>query len=236
MRLRGPLLAGLLGVVLIVLIVLGLVLPKAGEVRTKQTEVEAAEQQEEALRNDLRQLEATAAEAPRVRRRFAALEAQVPPTADLPGLLRLLNTIARESAVDFMNVSPGSPASAGSVSAISTNVTVAGGFFALDQFLFRLERATRAARILTITVGPGPGGPPQLQITLTVEFYTTDTSSGPGSVPGPTEGAAGSFVPPEPPEATPAPTPAPAVTPTPTGTGASPSPTGAITLSPTPEG
>ena len=233
MRLRGPLVAGLLGVVLIVLVILGLVLPKAGQVKTKQTEVEAAQQEEQDLRIDLHQLEATAAEAPRVRRRFAALEAQVPPTADLPGLLRLVNTIARESAVDFVSVTPSPPTVAGSVSAIPTNITVSGGFFALDQFLFRLERATRAARILTLTVGAGPGGPPQLQITLTVQFYTTDTSSGPGSVPGPTEGAAGSFVPPPPPSPVPT-TPAPTVTPT--ATGASPSPTGSISFSPTPEG
>jgi hypothetical protein len=63
---------------------------------------------------------------------------------------------------------------------------VTGGFFAVDEFLFRLETLPRQMKVINLTVGAGPEGLPQLQISMSAEAYTTDTSAGPGSIPGPT--------------------------------------------------
>ena len=73
---------------------------------------------------------------------------------------------------------------------------MSGGYFAIDEFLFLLETLQRAAKVTTLAITPGTGGETTtttsastLQLQMTVEFYTTDTSAGPGSNPGPTEGA-----------------------------------------------
>jgi hypothetical protein len=60
---------------------------------------------------------------------------------------------------------------------------VIGGFFPVDEFLFRLETLQRASKVPTITVSEGPDGLPQIQIQLEVRFFTTDAAAGPGAVP-----------------------------------------------------
>jgi Tfp pilus assembly protein PilO len=188
---RGPLIAAMVSVGVIVLTVAVLILPKASQVRAKQKEVAQAQQQEAALRLRLQQLQADAKDAPKDRKELAKLQAALPPTADLPGLIRLLNSIAGESGVDFMSVSPSQPSAstAGALSVIPTQISITGGFFAIDQYLFRLEQLTRAAKVTSVQLaGQGSG----LQASLSVEFYTTDTSAGPGSEPGPTTGTSGS--------------------------------------------
>jgi Tfp pilus assembly protein PilO len=185
---RGPLIAALASVGVIILIVAVLILPKAGQVRSKQREVAEAKQQQSTLQLQVQQLQAAAKDAPKDRKTLAKLQAAIPPTTDLPGLIRLLNSAAGESGVDFMSVSPSQPVASpsGNLSVIGAQITVLGGFFAVDQYLFRLESLPRAAKVTSIQVGPGPDQWPQLQVALTVEFYTTDTNAGPGSVPGAT--------------------------------------------------
>jgi hypothetical protein len=86
-------------------------------------------------------------------------------------------------------------------------VNVTGSYFALDEFLYRLETLPRAAKVTNVSVAPGAvvtsgtettdttgttstttssGMNGLLTMQLTVEFYTSDLSAGPGSVPGPT--------------------------------------------------
>jgi Tfp pilus assembly protein PilO len=120
----------------------------------------------------------------------------VPPTADLPALIRLLTAAADGAGVDFFTVAPATPQldPTGAFSTIPTAISVTGGYFALDQFLFRLESLPRAAKVTSVSITPGGAAAPgstvsSLSMQLNVEFYTTDTSAGPGSVPGPSEGA-----------------------------------------------
>jgi Tfp pilus assembly protein PilO len=220
---RGPLLAAIAGLALVILMVAFVILPKAAQVREKQGEVDAARQQEAQLEVRLDQLRALAQEAPKNRRRLRQLDAALPPGADLPGVIRLLNGIAEKSGVDFMTVAPGTPApSPFTVAVVPTQITVAGRFFSVDQYLYRLENLPRAAKVTTIQVSPGGGGLQYLQVALSVEFYTTDTTAGPGTPSdqpaGGQTGAPGATATP-----TPGTTPAPNTAPTPAA-GASPAP------------
>jgi Tfp pilus assembly protein PilO len=187
---RPALIAGLVGVVVALLMVVGLIMPKATQVRTRQREVEKAAQQEGALRVQLQGLQAAAKEAPKDRRTLKRLDKQVPTTANLPGLIRLLNKASDEAGVDFMVVAPGQPvaSASGQYSIIPLSITVVGGFFAVDHYLFLLEELPRVSKVESMVVTPGPQQLPQLQISLTANFFTTDVSAGPGSVPGPTSG------------------------------------------------
>jgi Tfp pilus assembly protein PilO len=190
MNRRAPIVAAVVSVALVVLAVVFLVLPKMSAVSAKRDEVVAAEAEEEQLLVELRALQDAQAQAPETRREISEVEAKVPPTADLPGLIRLLRDAADRSAVDLFQFSPNSPTldPSGQFSTIATAVNVTGSYFAVDEFLFRLESLPRAAKVTNVTVAPqgtGEGEGDILSMQLTVEFYTSDTSAGPGSDPGP---------------------------------------------------
>jgi len=194
---RGPLIAVAIGLGLVVLMVAALILPKASQVRSRQKQVLQAKQDEQTLRVQLQELKADAKQAGAEHKALAKLNREVPPTADLPGIIRLVNMVADQSNVDFMVIAPGQPAAASGsqASVIPTQITLIGHYFAIDQFLFRLEGLARASKVVSLQIGPGPQAttdPGQIQVLLSAQFYTTDMNAGPGSIPGSTQGATGS--------------------------------------------
>jgi len=195
---RAPIIAGVIAVAVALLAVFLLVRPKMSEVSTTEDDLQVAEDQEVTLGAQLNALQEAQAAAPETEQEIAAIDAEIPPTADLPSLFRLLQGAADRSVVDFFSFTPGSPApnTAGTFSTIASQVTVSGGYFAIDEFLFLLETLPRAAKVTTLAVTPSSAASGEtttttstsnLQLQLTVEFYTTDTSAGPGSVPGPSD-------------------------------------------------
>jgi Tfp pilus assembly protein PilO len=194
---RGPIIAAAVAVALAVIAVVVLVLPKMGQVSDTKDQLEQAKVQEDSLRATLQSLQDAEASAPQTKQEIQQLDNQVPPTADLPALIRLLRQAADSAAVDFFTVTPGTPAAdtTGSFSVIPSSITVTGKYFSLDEFLFRLETLPRAAKVTNVSITPAgetsegaTGGTPTLTMTLSVEFYTTDSSAGPGSNPGPATG------------------------------------------------
>jgi Tfp pilus assembly protein PilO len=187
---RQPLIVGLVLGAVAVILVLALLIPKLSAVNKKRDELEQARDAGQALQAQVAALEEAKREAPTIRQQLARLETAIPPTTDLPGLIRLFRSAADQAAVDFLSVSPGAPSASldGQTSVIPAEITVTGSYFSIDEFLYRLETLPRATKISAITLGQGPGGPPELQINLTAQVFTTDLSAGPGSEPGPTEG------------------------------------------------
>ncbi len=202
MRQRGPLIAVIASGVLALLVILFLVLPKMGQVREAEDEMQAAQDSEVTLQAQLRSLQDAQAQAPQTEEEIRALEDEVPSTVDLPGLFRLLQSAADRAAVDFFQFSPGSPTPDASLafSIVSSQIVITGSFFTLQEFLYSLETLPRAAKIMSVSIAPVgaaeatgtavPASTGRLQMQMTVEFYTTDSSAGPGSQPGPTQGAA----------------------------------------------
>lgn len=182
---RAPLLVGAIAIVLSVAVFLGLVFPKMRQVNETQEELKAAQDQELSLQAELARLRDIRDRAPRIRRQLARFRRQVPEVADLPGLINEMQDIATESGVDFFSIAPANPevTAGGAASQIPTTINVIGGFFQVDEFLFRLETLRRAAKVVTINIAAGPDQLPQISVTLSVEFYTTDTAAGPGAPP-----------------------------------------------------
>ncbi|HSL14809.1 MAG TPA: type 4a pilus biogenesis protein PilO [Actinomycetota bacterium] len=188
---RAPIIAGAVSAVLVVLAVVFMVLPKMSAVSEKKEEVVQAQAEEEQLLVQLRALQDAQAQAPQTRRQISAVENKVPPVADLPGLIRLLRDAADRATVDLFQFSPNAPVldPTGQFSTISTAVNVTGSYFSVDAFLFRLETLTRAAKVTNVSISPQGAGEglasDTLSMQLTVEFYTSDLSAGPGSEPEP---------------------------------------------------
>jgi Tfp pilus assembly protein PilO len=186
---RGPIIAAVAGVAVILLMVVALILPKASQISAKQKEVAAAQEQEQALQLQLQQLQADEKDAPQSRKQLDKLNQQMPPTADLPGLIKTLDSTADKVGVDFISLTPQTPTTVGTgdFSIVPLQVTVVGGFFAIDQFLYEVEGLQRISKVMTLSLTAGPDGLPQLQAVAQIEFYTTDVSAGPGSEPGHTD-------------------------------------------------
>jgi type IV pilus assembly PilO-like protein len=210
---RAPILAAV-GMALLILIVVFLaILPKVREVGVRREELKQAQQDEQFLLAELDRLRAARAQLPEVRRRLAKFNQKVPATADLPGMIRLVQNAADASNLEFFSIAPATPEVLGGTlpaapvaspsptaspsgeapppivrtpdaSIVPAEVVIIGGFFEVDQFLFRLETLPRAAKVISVAAGPGPNSAAvlgQLQVTLSVQFFTTDPNAGPGA-------------------------------------------------------
>lgn len=183
---RGPLIAGVAVAVLIVLVAFFLVLPKMGQVKDANAALEGAVTQQSTLGSQLAALQQAEADAPANRETIRKVEQAIPPTADQQGFILLLQNAAIQSSVDLFTLSPSTPVfdPATGLSTISNTLTVTGTYFALTEFLFSIETLPRAAKVTSVSLVPGDGG--MLTLSGGVDVYTSDTSAGPGSSPGPT--------------------------------------------------
>ncbi len=180
---RGPLVVGIVFALLAILAMLFVVMPKMSDVTDAEDRLEVERADELPLQTELARLRDAEDDAASLRRELARFQRAVPPVADLPGLINDLQTAADVAGVDFFQIDPGTPtpATSGQASTIPASIRIIGGFFPIDEFLFRLETLPRAAKVTTVTVAEGPEAAPQVDVQLSVEFFTTDLQAGPGA-------------------------------------------------------
>jgi Tfp pilus assembly protein PilO len=194
---RAPLLVGIGTVVVLVLVLLFLVLPKMGEVSDAQDALDQARSEQQTLESRRLALQDAQDRAPEARATIAEVERLIPPLADEPGLLLLLNNAASASGLDVISFSPspGTFDEATGLSVINVALSGTGTYFDVTEFMYRIETLPRAAKVSTISLAPGGGegstSTSALSFSGTLSLYTTDTSTGPGSVPGPQTSATG---------------------------------------------
>ena len=191
---RAPLFAALGVAGLAIVVILLLVLPKMGQVSTAQQSLDEARREGQTLESQLRALEDAKAAAPQARKTIAEVHKRIPPVADEPGLILLLQHAAIDAGIDLVSLSPGNPTldPATNLSTIPVSVSATGTYFDITEFMYQIETLPRAAIVQSIALAPGEAsgttGVPILTLTATIQTYTSDTSAGPGSEPGPTSG------------------------------------------------
>jgi Tfp pilus assembly protein PilO len=191
---RAPLFAALAVAGLAIVMILLLVLPKMGQVSTAQDQLDETRREGQTLESQLAALEDAKAAAPQARKTIAEVHRRIPPVADEPGLILLLQHAAFDAGIDLVSLSPGNPTldAATNLSTIDVSVSATGTYFDITEFMYQIETLPRAAIVLSMNLAPGEesgtSGVPLLTLTATVQTYTSDTSAGPGSEPGPTSG------------------------------------------------
>lgn len=190
---RAPIFAGI-GVAVAVLIVLFLlVLPKMGQVKDANAALTAAQAQQATLGAQLAALQQAETEAPINRETIRKVQDAIPPTVDQQGFILLVQNAALASSVDVVTISPSNPVfdPLTSLSTITNALTVTGNYFAVTEFLFKIETLPRAAKTTSVSIAPSPSetNASLLTVTLSIDIYTSDQSAGPGSTPGPTSAA-----------------------------------------------
>jgi|ERR671922_1367872 Tfp pilus assembly protein PilO len=186
---RAVIVAGAGAAILALLLIFFLVLPKLTQVSTAQQELEEAQAQEGTLSSRLAALQQAREEAPQNQAAIRRVDQQVPPTADLPGMILLLRNAATSSGVQVLSLTPSTPTleAGGGFSTISVSATGQGSYFSVVDYLFSIETLPRAATVESVDLTPAEG---TLGFVATVTLFTSDVSSGPGSEPGPTESGA----------------------------------------------
>jgi Tfp pilus assembly protein PilO len=184
---RAVIVVGAGAVILALLLVLFLVLPKMGQITDAEQELEDTRARQQLLSTQLNALKQAQEEAPQNEAAIREVDAKVPPTADLPGVILFLRNAAAVSGVQVVSLTPAIPATAesGAFSSISVSASGAGSYFALVKYLHEIETLPRAATVQSIDLNPTEGS--TLAFAATITLYTSDVSSGPGSEPGPTE-------------------------------------------------
>jgi type IV pilus assembly protein PilO len=191
---RAPLIAGVAIVAVAILMVLILVLPKSHQVSQAQDQLDETRRQGQTLASREQALQDAKDAAPQARKAIAEVERRIPPVADEPGLILLLQNAAIDAGIDLVSLSPGNPTldTATNLSTIDVSVSATGSYFDVTEFMYQIETLPRAAIVQGVSLAPGSGtgtsGVPLLTLTATVRTYTSDTSAGPGSEPGPTSG------------------------------------------------
>jgi Tfp pilus assembly protein PilO len=183
---RAVVVAGVATAILAVLLIVFLVLPKMTQVSDAQQELEASFTERETLSSRLAALRQAREEAPQNQAAIRRVDQQVPPTADLPGLILLLRNAATGAGVQVLTLTPAAPTPSedGGFSSVSVSTSGEGTYFSVVDYLYSLETLPRAATVESLEVSPSEG---TLAFVATITLYTSDISSGPGSEPGPTE-------------------------------------------------
>jgi Tfp pilus assembly protein PilO len=189
---RAPIVVGVAAAALAVLLILFLVLPKLGEISDAKSELASAQAEEATLRSQIAALNDAKLKAREARATIAEVKEQIPELADEPGLLNLLNNAAVAAGLQEPSFAPSPPVldPVSGLSTITVGVTATGTYFDIADFLFKIETLPRAAKVTQISLTPqgeaGVGTVPELALTCSIDLYTSDTSAGPGSIPGQT--------------------------------------------------
>ena len=178
---RNPLAVGAIAIAALAVLAFALVIPRGREVASISAKIGEAQARVQELNAQLEVLRGV--NAATLATQIAQLRTEVPSTAALPDLLASLSAAADRSGVTLGGISVGgaSTSTAASVSVIPLSITAEGGYFQLARFVFELENLDRLSRVSGISVSPT--GQKGLTLSVTAEVYTTDQSTGPGSVP-----------------------------------------------------
>jgi type IV pilus assembly protein PilO len=190
---RAPLIAGIAAVAIAVLLIVILILPKLSQISDAKKTLDAARTMQGNLESQRAALIDAKNAAPAAQNTINKVNRLIPPTADLPGLILLLRNAADTAGVTYVTITPSTPTldSTTGISTISVTVVSNGSYAALTDYLYGIETLPRAAKILTTSIAAGAvssSSATQLTMTTTLDVYTADTSSGPGSSPGPQTG------------------------------------------------
>jgi len=190
---RAPLFAAIGAAVIAIILVLLFLLPKMGQVSSANEDLAKARAQQQTLEAQKGALEDLKAQAGDNRQIIEDVHNKIPPTADEPGLIQLLNKAALSAGLDLTTIAPSPPAydDTTGLSTIVVSISAQGTYNEITEFTYEIETLPRAAKITSIALVPASTtdalGNPVLSLTAQIDAYTSDTSAGPGSTPGPTE-------------------------------------------------
>lgn len=170
--------------------------PKRSATSSAKSERVAAEARGRDLEVTVARLKELDRNRPQTEADLRALNAAIPATPDLATFILSANEIASQAGVDFLSIAPSPPApaaGAGQPTSIGLSIQVRGDFFAVVDYLNRLEQLERIVVVDTVNLaaqggsaGAGATGatggtttdPNALAVTLAARMYTRAAPAG----------------------------------------------------------
>jgi Pilus assembly protein, PilO len=147
-RRRELLLAGLGAALLLLAGVMLLIRPSKQATAQARADREAAQTESQSLRDQIKVLEALKPKEAELRTQAEKGKAEFPATPALPGMIDALQEAANLAGVELGTVAPSQPTASASnpqLAEITTNLTVSGGYFEIQDFLVRLENLVKGS-------------------------------------------------------------------------------------------
>jgi len=118
------------------------------------------------------------------------LSRAMPNTADIPGVILQLSSVAAETGVEFESITPHDPVSYGAYQQVAVDLSFEGRFYDLSDFLYRLRNLVgvhegvlnatgRLFTVDSINFNQGTQNFPQVKATLTVSAYVFGDGTAP---------------------------------------------------------
>lgn len=186
---RRYLVAGAAALLVVVVFLLVFLNPKLGEIADVRDQIAGEQETRQSLQIKLEQLQNAERAAPATVARLAKFDRLLPPTPDLPALIRQLQGSATASGINLRSIAPSPPqplANSTGISSISVTLQVQGGFFRLESFLARLEDLQRVAEVTSLAIAPVRApetGIATLQSTITMRLYVVQPGGRVGPAP-----------------------------------------------------
>jgi Tfp pilus assembly protein PilO len=166
--------------------------PRRAEAAQVQAQVLSQQQQNDQSRIAVEQLKAEFVQLPAARAKLAEIRGQMPPTEDVPGLLRMVEGLATAAGVSLLSFSPsavqalsakGAPITTGQggavLMALPLTMTINGEYFQVVTFMRQLQTGVSRAFLVTgLQIakkdGDSSGG---VAVTLNAEVFSMPSSS-----------------------------------------------------------
>jgi Tfp pilus assembly protein PilO len=181
-----------------------LISPRRADAADVRGQATTADGQAALLQTQIALLKTQFADLPKQKAELKAITAELPPGADVPALVRTLQSIAAQTGVSLDSISPGGPtvvtatgaaatsvAGAGSLVRLPMDLVVTGEYFETSLFIKNLQsKITRSYLVTGIAVAPAQEAAATAtpSATATPTAQTTATAT-PASTPTPTAAA-----------------------------------------------
>ncbi len=123
---------------------------------------------------------------------LAKLKLKLPDESEIPTLLIDVNKIANDVGMDFIQITQKDWVEGEGYTEIPLAITMKGRYFDIIDFLYRLRHYSREVMVMSINIGEGPDGLPQVSAAIEAKTFTLKTpfkeeAAQPQPAPAPTE-------------------------------------------------
>jgi Tfp pilus assembly protein PilO len=142
--------AGAVALVVALVFFFFFVRPRRSELGEVRAEIEAAQNEQQTLQQQLQVLEELRDNAPELQAELDEIRGFVPAEPEVPNFIFQVQEEANRSGVDFVQVTPElpkQPPEGAEVAEVRTAIRAGGGYFAIQDFVRRLYELDRALRI-----------------------------------------------------------------------------------------
>jgi type IV pilus assembly protein PilO len=164
-------------------------LPLSDAMQSETRRSQTVQQQYETAQRDLRQYNADVAELERSRNRAREIQRILPDTADMPGFLRNINTLAEASGLTITRIEPLEEKVEAYFVRVPVRLEVTGSYLAMARFFRAVSQLPRVINMENITLADATREGDDVKLKAKV-LATTFRSPAPGETPPPPPNAA----------------------------------------------